>query len=169
MRPSLIVPLLLLAWPIGEIAMFAWVGGRIGVINTIGLVLLAGFAGVALLRIEGFNLMRRLQAELAAGRMPTGELLEASFVLLAAFLLVLPGFLSDILAFLLLFSPIRRLLVRLLGGYVLVRGGRVDRREATPDGVVDLDADEYTARDAARPGGEVTLLPPGDDQGPHRP
>lgn len=147
---SLVVPALIL-WPLGEIAAFAWVGGRIGAINTVALVLVAGFAGLALLRYEGFGLARQLQGELSAGRMPTGRLLEAMAVMLAAILLVIPGFISDVFAFLLLFAPIRRALLSLIAARVTVHtmSGR-DRRESDGAPVIDLDADDFS-RDAPDP------------------
>lgn len=159
--PSLLV-LALILWPIGEIAGFAWVGGHIGVLNTIGLVLLAGFLGLALLRYEGFGLAGRIQRELSAGHMPAGEMLEGMVVVIAALLLILPGFISDILAFLLLFAPARKLLISLIASRVTVHtmGGR-DRREA--DGrTIDLDADDYSRREDGqedRPPEDRTRLP----------
>jgi UPF0716 protein FxsA len=186
MRIAPIILMTLIAWPIGEIAMFIWVGGRIGFIYTIGLVLAAGFAGMALLRIKGLNLLRRLQGELSAGRMPTGELLEAFFILIAAVLLMLPGFLSDILAFFMLFAPVRRLLAALVSRYVTVSAGGTTanrRRSATSeDGVFDLDEGEYSRWE--QPEGEAprespkgpswtaapAALPPADDdRRPDRP
>lgn len=175
MRVAPLVLLALIAWPIGEIAVFVWVGSHIGVINTIGLVLLAGFAGLALIRIEGFNLLRRLQGEFAAGRMPAGELLEAFFILAAAILLLLPGFISDVLALFLLFAPVRRLIAVWVGGVVEVRTATSHRRPDDRDGgIVDLDADEYRRHE---PGtgqspwsdGPAALPPRPDRDDPDRP
>ncbi|WP_237155235.1 FxsA family protein [Oryzibacter oryziterrae] len=154
MRAWRFLPLLLILWPLAEIAVFAWVGGKVGVINTIGLVLLAGFGGLALLRLQGLSLMRRIQTELNAGRMPADSMLEGFAVALAGLLLILPGFISDIMALLLLFSPLRKLLIRLaLGGMTLTTTGHSatwTTRKSEP-GVVDLDADEYTERGQSGP------------------
>jgi UPF0716 protein FxsA len=51
-------PLLLLAWPLAEIATFVIVGREIGVFSTIGLILLTGMVGVILLRVQGFGVLR---------------------------------------------------------------------------------------------------------------
>ena len=169
MRLTPALPFLLLAWPIAEIAALVWVGSHLGVINTVGLVLLAAFAGLALLRYEGFGLMRRVQAELAAGRMPAGTLLEGFMVLLAAFLLILPGFLSDLMAFLLLFAPMRRLIIATIASRLTVTTMSTGRR--TGDGVVDLDEDEWSRgggnSDSPWSGGPRSLPPepPSDGRG----
>jgi UPF0716 protein FxsA len=161
MRLTPALPLLLLAWPIAEIAALVWVGSHLGVVNTVGL---------ALLRYEGFGLMRRVQAELAAGRMPAGTLLDGFIVLLAAFLLILPGFLSDLLAFLLLFAPVRRLIIATIASRMTVTTMSTGRRR-TEDGVVDLDEDEWSRdggnSDSPWSGGPRSLPPepPSDGRG----
>ncbi|WP_026785117.1 FxsA family protein [Pleomorphomonas koreensis] len=170
MRLTPALPLLLLAWPIAEIAALVWVGSHLGVINTVGLVLLAAFGGLALLRYEGFGLMRRVQAELAAGRMPAGTLLDGFMVLLAAFLLILPGFLSDLMAFLLLFAPVRRLIIATIAARLTVTTMSTGRRRSE-DGVVDLDEDEWSRGggngDSPWSGGSRSLPPepPSDERG----
>ncbi len=56
-----IVPFLLLAIPLAEIAMFVVVGSQIGVFPTLGLVLVTAIAGSILLRVQGFGVVRRIQ------------------------------------------------------------------------------------------------------------
>lgn len=176
MRPSSLVPLLFILWPIAEIATFIWVGGHIGVLNTIGLVLLSGFAGLALIRVEGFGLTRRLQADLAAGRMPAGRMLEALVVVIAGLLLILPGFLSDLLAFLLLFAPARRLLLTLIAARVDVtasgQAAHWQRRGGAEETtVIDLEVGEYSHRErnerqgTDEPRRPLPPGPPDDDNG----
>lgn len=146
MRLSPYLPLLLIAWPIAEIATFVWVGGYLGVINTIGLVLLAAFGGLALFRYVGFGLLRRVQAELAGGRMPAGTMLESLIVLIAGLLLILPGFLSDVLAFLLLFAPVRRFIITAIAARLTVSTVSSGYGRRKEEGVVDLDEDEWESR-----------------------
>ena len=160
MRLSPYLPLLFIAWPIVEIATLVWVGGHLGVINTVGLVLLAAFGGLALFRYVGFGLLRRVQAELAAGRMPTGTLLEGFVVLVAGVLLILPGFLSDVMAFLLLFAPVRRLIIVAIAARFTVSTTSSGRRPPD-DGVVDLDQDEWERRgDGDSPWSDRPPIPP---------
>ena len=168
MRLSPYLPLLLIAWPIAEIATLVWVGGHLGVINTVGLVLLAAFGGLALFRYVGFGLLRRVQIELAAGRMPTGALFEGFIVLLAGVLLILPGFLSDIMAFLLLFAPVRRLIIMAIAARMTVSATSSSRRPSD-DGVVDLDQDEWERRgDGDSPWSDRPSISP-PDRGGDRP
>ncbi len=164
MRLSPYLPLLLVAWPIAEIATLVWVGGYLGVLNTVGLVLLAAFGGLALFRYVGFGLLRRVQVELSGGRMPTGTLLEGLVVLVAGILLILPGFLSDVLAVLLLFAPVRRLIIAAIATRFTVSTASSGRRP--PDGVVDLDEAEWKSRgggDSSWSGGPS--IPPPDEGG----
>ncbi len=161
MRLTPYLPLVLIAWPIAEIATLVWVGGHLGVINTVGLVLLAAFGGLALFRYVGFGLVRRVQAELSAGRMPTGALLEGFVVLVAGVLLILPGFLSDVLAFLLLFAPIRRLIIAAIAARLTVSAMPSSGRRAPEDGIVDLDEDEWERRGSAEsPWSDSPSIPP---------
>ncbi|WP_370676243.1 FxsA family protein [Pleomorphomonas sp. PLEO] len=165
MRLSPYLPLLLIAWPIAEIATLVWVGGHLGVINTVGLVLLAAFGGLALFRYVGFGLLRRVQVELSGGRMPTGALLEGFVVLVAGVLLILPGFLSDVLAFLLLFSPIRRLIIASIAARLTV-STMSSSRQSPDDGVVDLDEDQWERRGGgSSPWSDRPSFPPSDRDG----
>lgn len=114
MRFAALIPLMLLLVPIAEIAMFIVVGREIGVLWTLALLIGAGLAGAALLRFEGLRLLTAARADIAAGRMPAATIVHGAFLALAGLFLLLPGFLSDIVAFLLLLPPVRALLVRLV-------------------------------------------------------
>jgi len=164
MRSSSILPFLLVVWPIAEIATLIWVGGHIGIINTIGLMLLGAFGGLALFRHVGFGMLRRVQTEMAGGRMPAGTMLDGLAVLLAAVLLILPGFLSDLLAFLLLFAPVRRLVIAGIAARVTV-STMGDGPRTSRDDVVDLDEDEWQRRGGTDRPPETgpVIAPPRDD------
>lgn len=93
--------------PIVEIYVLLSVGGLIGLAPTIGLVFLTGIAGAYLARSQGLNLMLKIQQELAAGRMPTEELIDGAMILSGGLLLLTPGFCTDLFGFLLL-APFSR-------------------------------------------------------------
>lgn len=112
MRPGL----LLIALLIGEIVLFVEIGGLIGAWTTVALVLLAAVAGVLILRRGGMRTLAQVQTALQAGRDPGREMFEGSLMLFAALLLILPGFLSDVMALLLLVPPLRGWLYRRLSG-----------------------------------------------------
>lgn len=94
--------------PAIEIGLFVEVGGRIGAANTIAVVLLTGFVGASLARAQGTAVLASIQRSLAAGTMPTDELLEGAFVLVGGVLLLTPGFLTDGLGLLCLVPPTRK-------------------------------------------------------------
>ena len=115
-------PLFILALPLIEIAVFVVVGGKIGVLSTIALVILSGVAGSMLLRIQGFGALNRIRAELDAGRDPGRELAHGAMIMLAGMLLLIPGFVTDIIGLLLFLPPVRDLAWRFLKRRIVVSG-----------------------------------------------
>lgn len=93
--------------PLAELVLLIEVGGRIGAGPTVGLVLVTGVVGAWLARREGTRSWRTVQSELAAGRLPAGEILGAALVVLAGAFLVTPGILTDAAGLLLLARPFR--------------------------------------------------------------
>ncbi|MCY0092823.1 FxsA family protein [Hoeflea ulvae] len=154
MRFSLI-PFLLLAVPLAEIAAFVVIGGQIGVWATLGMVLFTAILGSFLLRWQGVGLFNRINAEMRANRVPGRELVHGVMILIAGVLLLTPGFVTDSLGFLLFVPAIRdgvwrlikdRIVVQTMGGFSAdPRNPGADPRRGSgaPDGVVDLNEDEY--------------------------
>lgn len=138
------LPLLLLALPLLEIAGFVVVGSEIGVLPTIGLVLLSAVVGSMLLRVQGFGVMSRVRAEMEAGRDPSKELAHGAMVVLAGILLVIPGFITDIFGILLFLPPVRELAWRFLSKRIRVSSefGGFSRR-SSPNGAKTIDLDEH--------------------------
>lgn len=149
-----IVPLFVLALPIIEIAGFVIVGEEIGVLATLGLVITAAILGAVLLRIQGFGVMTRIRAEVDAGRDPSGEVIKGVMVLVAAILLLIPGFFTDIVGLLLFLPPVREFAWRALKRRVIISsarfgggfsaGGPGASAGRGRGGTIDLDADEYS-------------------------
>jgi UPF0716 protein FxsA len=110
----------LIGLPLLEIAAFVLVGSKIGVLWTIALVILSSCAGSILLRIQGFGAMRRIRAELEAGRDPGREVAHGFMILAAGVLLLLPGFVTDIIGLLLFLPRVRDLAWRLIRGRITV-------------------------------------------------
>ncbi|MCW5696964.1 MAG: FxsA family protein [Bauldia sp.] len=134
-----------------EIAGFIVVGNAIGVLATIGLVVAAAVAGVILLRAQGFEVMARMQAETAAGRVPAREIADGVVILVAAVLLIVLGFLTDIVGLLLFIPPLRDAAWRFLlprmranvAAFASVRRGSPPAGAAGP--VIDLEAGDISA------------------------
>ena len=116
----MLVLLLLLCWPIAELFVAIQVAGAIGVLLTV-ILLVAGWPlGMWLLRTEGRGAWQRLRAASAIGRPPGREVLDGALILAGASLLMVPGFITDVLGLVLLLPPARALarigLVRNLQG-----------------------------------------------------
>jgi UPF0716 protein FxsA len=93
--------------PFAELYVLLQVGHAIGVLNTLALLILVSIVGAWLAKREGIGVVRRMQAALNAGRVPGVELIDGFLILLAAALMLTPGFLTDIVAILLLLPPVR--------------------------------------------------------------
>lgn len=104
--------LVLLALAAAEIAVFIQVGAHIGVGMTLLLVLASAMFGIWLVRTQGFAAATRVQAMIARGESPALGMLEGLALLAAGVLLLIPGFLTDVAAFVLLVPPLRRGILR---------------------------------------------------------
>ncbi|WFU08903.1 membrane protein FxsA [Rhizobium sp. CB3090] len=132
MRISL-VPIVVFLMPLAEIAGFVIVGKMVGVWATLGLVILSALLGVALLRIQGIGILQRISAESRNGGDPGREMVHGAMIVVAAFLLMLPGFISDIIGLLLFIPAIRELAWKVLRKRIVVLGSsRAFRRGAGP-------------------------------------
>lgn len=106
--------LIFLIVPYLEITLLIKIGSRIGLWPTLALILFTALFGAALARSQGIRVLKQLQGQLIQGVMPTQSLLEGAVVLLAGFFLIMPGFLTDTLGFLLLIPPLRKMAIAFL-------------------------------------------------------
>lgn len=118
-----ILVLLFLVVPIVELYVLIQVGEEIGALNTIGLLLVISVVGACLAKREGLGVWRRIKQQVGAGKVPGADLVDAFLILLAGALLLTPGFVTDVLAIVLLISPARALVRRTVRRWYL---GRVD-------------------------------------------
>lgn len=119
---------LFLAWPLIEIGLFVTLGAALGLWLTLAFVLASAVLGVAILRRGG-----------RVGRPRGGPMVQAAGLglsMVAAILLIVPGFLSSFLGLLLLMPVVQRLAVAILGQRLMATGF-VFRTAAEPDDVVD--------------------------------
>jgi len=93
--------------PVIELYILVKIGSVVGALNTILLVILTGFAGAWLARLQGFQTMMRIRTNLAQGVMPAEEMVDAMIIFGAGLVLLTPGLLTDIFGLLLLFPPTR--------------------------------------------------------------
>ena len=93
--------------PIIEIYLLIEIGSMFGALTAVALVIITGFLGAFLARMQGLQTLYRIQESLREGRMPSGELLDALLIGIAGLVLLTPGFLTDSAGFLLLIPATR--------------------------------------------------------------
>ena len=98
--------------PIIEIYLFIKVGSEIGALNTILLILTTAVVGIWYARYEGFNTLKSGIGQLVKNEMPVYEIISGATLAFAAFLLILPGFATDLIGILLVIPFTRKILLR---------------------------------------------------------
>jgi UPF0716 protein FxsA len=104
MRKLLLVFILV---PALELALLIEIGSRIGTLATFLALGVSGLSGAFLARRQGLGAIRAAQEQVQRGELPAGPLVDGILILIAGLLLMAPGFLTDVLGFLLLFKSIR--------------------------------------------------------------
>jgi UPF0716 protein FxsA len=103
--------LLFVGVPLVELYLLIQVGSEIGALPTIALSILTAVIGTFLVRVQGFSVLLRVRDMLDRGEAPAIEVLDGALLLIAGLMLLLPGFITDALGFLLLIPPLRRQLI----------------------------------------------------------
>tara|TARA_B100000941_G_C28077389_1_gene337078 strand:- start:115 stop:546 length:432 start_codon:yes stop_codon:yes gene_type:complete len=106
--------LLIILIPILEIYLFIKIGSQIGAFTTISLIFFTAIIGVFYARYEGLNTLKSGVSQLYKNQMPLFELMSGAALAVAAILLILPGFFTDILGFLIIFPFTRKLIFKLV-------------------------------------------------------
>ena len=104
---------LFLLVPLIEIALFITVGGWLTLWPTLAIVVLTGVLGAFLVRWQGMGVLRDIRRAGVTGD-PFSPLAHGALILIGGFMLMLPGFFTDTIGFLLMIPPIRRVLIRIL-------------------------------------------------------
>ena len=95
--------------PVVEIYLFIKIGSQIGAFNTISLIFITAIIGVIYARYEGLNTLKSGFSQLIKNEVPAYEIISGAAIAFAALLLILPGFATDFLGFLLIFPLTRKL------------------------------------------------------------
>lgn len=98
--------------PILEIYLFIKIGSQIGAFNTISLVFITAIIGIIYARYEGLNTLRSGFSQLVKNEVPAYEIISGAAIAFAALLLILPGFATDIIGFLIVFPLTRKLIFK---------------------------------------------------------
>ncbi|MDH5387144.1 MAG: FxsA family protein [Gammaproteobacteria bacterium] len=105
-------PLLFIIIPLVELYLIIKVGGYIGAFWTVMIVITTAVIGVNLLRMQGFNTLKRAQQNMERGAMPAMEMMEGIVLAVGGALLITPGFLTDTIGFICLIPFTRQALIR---------------------------------------------------------
>ena len=106
------VLILIIGIPVIEIYLFIKIGSQIGAFNTILLIIITAIIGVAYVRYEGFNTLKSGISQLVKNEIPVYEIISGATLAFAAFLLILPGFATDLLGILLVIPITRKLILK---------------------------------------------------------
>ncbi|EPL6453833.1 MULTISPECIES: FxsA family protein [Providencia] len=94
-----------------ESVIFVRVASEVGVLMTLILVVLTSCLGVSLVKNQGMKNVLQIQQKLASGESPAAEMIKSVALVLAGFLLIVPGFFTDFIGLLLLLPPVQKLIV----------------------------------------------------------
>ena len=129
---GLIIFLLFLLVPLLEIGVFIEIGGLIGLLPTLGLILLTAAVGTWQLRVQGLSTLARARQQMEQGQLPARELYDGFCLIIAGALLLTPGFVTDAFGFALFVPAFRRLLRQAIAQRIKLRAevrmGRQDDR-----------------------------------------
>jgi|TARA_B100001093_G_scaffold79426_1_gene70702 UPF0716 protein FxsA len=103
--------LIIIALPILEILLIIEVGQAFGSINAIMLIIFTAVLGIYFARIQGFNTLSDGLKNIYQNKTPIFEIISGASIALAAFLLIIPGFITDTLGFVLLIPFTRKILI----------------------------------------------------------
>ena len=104
--------LFIIGIPLIEIYLMIKIGGTIGAFNTIFLIFFTAVTGIFFARLEGFRTLRSGLQQLVQNELPIYEIISGATLAFAALLLIIPGLLTDIIGFLLIFPLTRKILIK---------------------------------------------------------
>ena len=120
--------------PIAEIAIFVKVSSQWGLWPAIGAIFATAVAGSILIRHQGVAVLRRVRDEVSAGRLPACQVFDGLCLLIAGTLLLLPGFITDAVGFILLVPVIRLFVMSNLTSRIQTHTSGMSDAAAHPDG-----------------------------------
>ena len=130
-----------IALPALEIFLFIKIGGQVGALNTVALIFITAIIGVYFAKLQGIQTLKSGMVNLYQNKVPIYEIMSGASIAIAALLLIIPGFFTDLIGFLLLIPFTRRIIFSL----VLNKKSQseVKHEDGTIDGeIVDHKKDE---------------------------
>lgn len=139
--PLLLLIVILVGLPIAELWIILQVARQLGIWPTLATLVIHALGGGLLMRYEGIRAWRALTNAYTTGKVPTGHLADAALILIGGILLMMPGYLTDVVGFLFLFRWTRPLARKMIAFFVARRSKRLPdpRRRPGP-------GDSFTGR-----------------------
>ena len=106
--------LLFIGVPALEVFLMIKIGGKIGALNTVSLILLTAIIGIYFAKLEGIKTIRSGVMNLYQNKIPIYEMISGASIAIAALFLIIPGFFTDTIGFLLLIPFTRKILISFL-------------------------------------------------------
>ena len=132
--------LIFICLPALEIYLLIEIGGRVGALNTVALIFFTAIIGIFFAKHQGLQTLRSGMVNLYQNKMPVYEIISGASIAFAAFLLIVPGFFTDLIGFLLLIPFTRKLLFNLA---VREKSKKADMSQKTIDGeIIENNKDE---------------------------
>ena len=107
--------------PVIEIYLFIKIGSQIGALTTITLIFVTAILGIVYARYEGLNTLKSAFVQLIKNEIPAYEIISGAAITFAALLLIIPGFATDIIGFLLIFPLSRKFILKILSSKFRVK------------------------------------------------
>ena len=126
--------LLFIGIPALEVFLMIKIGGKIGALNTVSLIFLTAIIGIYFAKLEGIKTMRSGVMNLYQNKIPIYEMISGASIAIAALLLIIPGFFTDTIGFLLLIPFTRKILISFLVKKQNISSGQEDKK--TLDGEI---------------------------------
>ena len=126
--------LLFIGVPALEVFLMIKIGGKIGALNTVSLIFLTAITGLYFAKLEGIKTMRSGIMNLYQNKIPIYEIISGASIAIAALLLIIPGFFTDTIGFLLLIPFTRKILISFLVKKQNISNGQEDKK--TLDGEI---------------------------------
>ena len=106
--------LLFICLPALEIFLLIKIGGQVGALNTVTLIFLTAIIGIYFAKLQGIQTLKSGMVNLYQNKMPIYEMMSGASIAIAALLLIIPGFITDLIGFLLLIPFTRKIFFKLV-------------------------------------------------------
>tara|TARA_Y100001935_G_C16882992_1_gene303436 strand:+ start:33 stop:452 length:420 start_codon:yes stop_codon:yes gene_type:complete len=133
--------LIFIALPAIEIFLMIKIGGHIGALNVLGLIFLTAIVGIYYAKIQGVQTLRSGIIDIYQNKTPIQQFITGASIAFAAVLLIVPGFLTDLIGFILLIPFTRNILFKIFFKNKKI-GNDLSRTDTIDGEIIDKDKDE---------------------------